>query len=1502
MHLDPVRIAEYDDTNGFSLLMANAATAAVISYAFIPSFSAKVSSYFSKAKTEFNEHAPLLAKKAVNLAGQVLQVASKGAYIGVRTLEELTEEELTDYSDEKGTKLPDTSLTKNYDYLASQDPQFAKCCQLLAEQTSQLYLKSTDKIKHKIYQMRESHPTLGAILDPILFFLGLGNTIESLGWLLDSHQELIVKTIQANILHLVANLIKQSSDPAHPFDDQSFNPLGRLLAVLGSCLEPFEDRLLQIDQMNYADKKQLFKELSQALLAKCFPKGAEDIQLFHSHLPFIGLAKAKLWEFLQEKLPLLLEIVYDMLEPIHLDQADPNWRAHLDERVGVPGAHQVEHLPSFLLQKFVRDDEGALLKRTVEPLLKEQLTGKGIPSAAELSQTVTDYLQSLLLTEDPLLQKMGRFIGQNVMSRLCLNFLKFAPQENNVFVQVLQNWIQGKPAELIVNDIAGQPEQSKELVPLLFQLVGFDQKNNLPFSRPLREMIWPHLQKVQQDILPALISKKLPKWPVFAQRESNKLAIKEWLQDDSLTDTVEEITHVSMEALLKLLLGLYPSLANIMGHFVPLSDEQKQALDAQWQTLLANQNDNLALNQVKKVMWEGLDAFALQILTDLFAEYKEEYELNGPQYLFDQENAQNPSSFAAWLIQKITHAYEKTPFTNITAANLQDFRRAVYLKNAIKQTQDPEEKQVQQAELDQLWVDLKPKFGQLLQQLLTELGYENQTKLPILIPLQPVLWNAMVKFLPKLVFDHAGDVILTLAEKQHDTEVVKALPHGELIQEGCHLLVQDVLKRLPQKLDPLLDALPQNLEPPPLVHLTDRAKKYIGETAKEVAHKTEAAFHPVWQVIHSYLEELVLKIVICLSQMDQAHLEQIKELVKTTKERLAELEKMQESAEKETALQNECQQFTEKLLKWVGIEMEHNLHGIPPAVRPKILKILKEKIAEGLLNAYHIEHHLEHQLAQRFKAVNEVEKELPTSEVALATLALTRRALNQVTQQLSKRVNGQIAAVQGIYQPVKNQLQKLSQQGFETAGWLNQLMTQQVHAPFLEKILNLLNSQTVESYKNQVLEGINPVLTEQVIRILGPLLKKEKEGKAEFDQELLMGVLPILIQHVKHLNQTAQKEGGINLPNFVEVAGQELHPAVQNRTLFYRQQVDLILHIIFPQGKEDLKQLIPDLQLAHDHVDQVWNAVSEKLVEEIPKALDQFIKEETIQTVFISLYENILKSFERPLVKKAGTPEEMNPINPVAQQPHVEAKAKDHIQMKQVKDPHEEERQQQMDGLVGELMIELARFMNLPIDRFENLPNWVKKVMGGNRLERTTAHTIGKAMRKQFNGKLLAKTIQGAVDKLAEKEKILAPIKPPVVAAIEDDVIEPENPVAPVVVHQTHQKAQPSLDDLEKELVEKGLKFNLHLLGERIYEATDVFQHPVFKVIRELTLVIGSFVMTHIVGAFLHLFKLDRWATDYVLTKLKQGREKSIHVLSQPKINEDPIYRSIEALEEVVIK
>lgn len=1503
----------------------------------------------NKVQAEFKAYASPLAKKAVDLTGQALQVASKAAYIGLRTLAEHL-----DASDEKGRKLPETSLTNNYRYLENHDAQFAKCCQLVAEQTSQLYLKNVDKIKNKIYQIGQNHP----ILDPILFFLGLGNTIESLEWLLDSHQELIVKTIQANVLHLVANLIERSFDPAHPFADRQLNPLGRILAVIGSCLAPFEDRLTQMHQMSDVDKKQLFKELSQALLSQFFPRGAEDIQLFHPTIPLMGVLKEKLWDLLQEKLPLLLEHIYEKLEPAHLDQTDPDWRDRFDACVGIPDAHQIERLPSFLLQKFVCDDGGERLKAVLEPQLEKQLEAKGIPSAHELSQTLMGYIQDLLLTQDPVLHQMGRFIEHDLMSRLISNFLQFAPQQDDdtpVLVNLLQSWILGRPLELIVNDIAGKPEQTGEFVQILFKLFGLDQKQTLPLPSQLKELAWPSLQKAQQEILPAFISKKLPKWPVFAQLGQNKLAIQEWLQDPSLTESVKEITQVSMQALVKLLLNICPSLSQKIQTFVPLSSEQQQALDAQWKTLLDNQDDNLALNQVKTTVWQGLEAFVLQIFADIFENYKEECGLNSLQHLFEQDFEETSFSFVSWLTQKITQAYEKTPFENITAADLQAFKRAVYLKNAIKQMQDPVDKQTHQAELDQLWLNLKPKFGQLIQQLLTVLGYENQTKLPILDPLKPVIWNAIEKFLPKLVFDQAGDVILMLVERQHDQKIVEALPYGNLIQEGYHLLVKDVLKRLPGWLDPLLDTIPLKLSSTPLIHLSDEAKQYIGDTAKGFVHQVDPAFNPVWQMIESYMEALFFKFVIGLSQMNQDHLEQVKELVKETKERLVELEGIQDKAERELAVEEECRQFTEKLLKWLGIEIEQNLHGIPAAIRPKLLKTIKEKLAQSLLGVYRIEHQFENQLAQRMKLVPLEEEELPTSEVALATIALTRRTLNKVTQQLTKRVDGQMVGVKGIYQPLNNQLQKLTEKGYKTAEWLNQLVIQEVPTPLLEKILNLLNSQTVEGYKNQILDNINPLLTEKVVRILGPLLKKEKEGKANFDQDLLMAVLPVFTQHLKYLNAAAQKDGGINLANFTEVAEKNLHPAFQDREIFYRQQVEIILQMIFPQGKEDLKQLIPDLHFAHGHLDKVWESVIEKLVGEVPKALDQLLQEKTLEITFTSLYENILKSFDRPVVKKTMNPQkEVQPVTPVKQEnkeekpgtpvsqvnsvqsgqhvqvnPLLEVKAKGKIKG-QEKDLEKVKRQQQMDDAVGELIIELARFMNLPIDRLENLPFWAKMLMGGNRLEQSTARKIGKAMRKQFNGKLLAKTIQGTLEKLTEQEKfnqqmepktspseiVENPLEPqvnaeipnaetPVDAVIKDDVIEQEQPVGYITSQEVLKPQEPikqSLDELERQLVEKGLVFALHLIGERIYEATDVSKHPIFKVIREATLLIGSFVLVHMVATILRFFKVDRFLTDYLLNMIKQGREKTIHVLSQPRLNEEPIYRAVEALEEVITR
>ncbi len=84
----------------------------------------------------------------------------------------------------------------------------------------------------------------------------------------------------------------------------------------------------------------------------------------------------------------------------------------------------------------------------------------------------------------------------------------------------------------------------------------------------------------------------------------------------------------------------------------------------------------------------------------------------------------------------------------------------------------------------------------------------------------------------------------------------------------------------------------------------------------------------------------------------------------------------------------------------------------------------------------------------------------------------------------------------------------------------------------------------------------------------------------------------------------------------------------------------------------------------------------------------------------------------------------------------------------------EEERQNQMDQLIGELVIEVARFIDLPVERAEKLPGWTKRLVDINDIQKKAGRAIGAAIRKQLDGELIAKSLQLVLSKLAQQEYV----------------------------------------------------------------------------------------------------------------------------------------------------
>ena len=200
--------------------------------------------------------------------------------------------------------------------------------------------------------------------------------------------------------------------------------------------------------------------------------------------------------------------------------------------------------------------------------------------------------------------------------------------------------------------------------------------------------------------------------------------------------------------------------------------------------------------------------------------------------------------------------------------------------------------------------------------------------------------------------------------------------------------------------------------------------------------------------------------------------------------------------------------------------------------------------------------------------------------MARASLALTRYVLDQATDTLTEtNEDEEVSAIVELYDPLNIWLGKQKEKGYKVAKLFQQVIVRGVPTPFLASLFDMLDASFAEPYKKEVADWINPVLTDQVIKYMALLLEKEQAGQAAFDQAFIMALLPILTNHLKHINQASQMVGGLNRDNFLDAAGDHLHPAVpltkneeqqklQRQEEFYKKQAQIIFELIFPEGKK----------------------------------------------------------------------------------------------------------------------------------------------------------------------------------------------------------------------------------------------------------------------------------------------------------------------------------------------
>ena len=1202
-----------------------------------------LSSLWEHSGKAYRTYMPHLLQKGIEYTGDALVK-------GVVVLDEVF-----DFANFGGTKDPQASIDKSLERLAQHDQPFSECCEFFADSAASLYIQNEEKIQSKASESinQQSYDWIGKIAK---WFMGLS-------------KDLIAQTIKANILHVTANLADQAYDAKHPFGDRQRNPFGRIISVIGVCLTDFEQGLADIENAPYDQQDDLFgeffEELSAALLAKFFPKGAEDLQLFHHTIP-VKLFKEFAWKILNQKLPELFETLYRETRP--LETQHPGWQSEFEAIADGFEAEQMVTFPSTLFQGYLRPHAGVILDEQ-KPSLAHWLTGKGIQDHTHLAEVLVKYAQEFLLTKDVHVLKMGSFLEKYVMERLLFNLTQYSSDHLDAPLPqlLIQKWVEGDCFRWVQGCLSGHADQSQPFIKgALYDIqepFGFHRKDRFPLPPTLLEPVWPLILQFQQTKLPELLRQGIPAWVVLSNDKKNQKAVANLLGDDALFTSCRKGLPRFIDQLIERVTQSEQSpLDKIAERFPDLDVSSDLAGKVEEQIIGFMEVENPTFKILLEFGKQCTEAFLLQLLADLHARYLDDQALSGIGGLFNDKTANEDEDvaedFPTWLVREAASAFEGLAPDQFSQQEAEALKEAVKLHHAIRYADDPVQKKKDQAEFNKAWVILSPKFEQVCKKLLGTFGYTRAEKLPFPKPAQKLIWNMLHKIFPKVLFNESGWLLQMLLDKNALEAAVEALPHGNFFAKGCKAVTQDLVDHLPDWTDDKIDKVPEGIKKVmPEIEINDETSDSLLLYLRSFLYQTDSAYDPIWNLVEDYLESLLLKIVLRISHLPQTEWEKIKTLIENAREELMALEKLQKGdvtadgteeildEEMETQVSDLemkereiTEQLAEELSQIFGLTGEGDLYGMPSIIRKPFLAQAKRRFAEGLRAIYHLDGMI------RNPSIDEeaFEQHLPLSKVSATVLILTRYVLEKATDHLSSRDDeGTLEFVSTLRPSLEHWLEKLKKRNYQIAGLIEEAVDQEIATPYLARFFDFLDHHENRTVKGQIADWMAPFMTNHLASALQPILDKEKQNSPHFDKALLLALLPIATRHLRHLNQASLTTEGLTPTTYLEAAGNELHPdllakqaagnAQSGPAPFYQNQTKLIFDLIFPNGKDDLIKYLPEMDVDLEQADLLWEMAQTTIATNLPLALDAIFNKEFLIELFNDNLEEVLEKLEQPV-------------------------------------------------------------------------------------------------------------------------------------------------------------------------------------------------------------------------------------------------------------------------------
>lgn len=497
--------------------------------------------------------------------------------------------------------------------------------------------------------------------------------------------------------------------------------------------------------------------------------------------------------------------------------------------------------------------------------------------------------------------------------------------------------------------------------------------------------------------------------------------------------------------------------------------------------------------------------------------------------------------------------------------------------------------------------------------------------------------------------------------------------------------------------------------------------------------------------------------------------------------------------------------------------------------------------------------------------------------------------LYQIYQGCNKSVQGehplwlqdfdQFTKVEGV-----QQLHTLPSKLFQM--WVNQEGQLEKIQPLLERWMQTqqiiggteLSHLLAKSIKNNIMtpntflvkigvfleQLINPLLTEKVLRILNPILKKQQEDK-DLLQKLATALLPLLANHLNDISAAQCRPGGLNFENFVQVAAGHLHPAVSRGGVdkakhrqehFYQPQSDLLLQTLFPGGQEELATIVPGLK--PEQYAFIWKKIETLVQTNLPKIIPQIFNQKFWTKLLVTLFNKVIDKLSAPIELSSRS----------TNNSRIEREAH-RIELS----PAELLLQKQKDLSVGKFVIQGLQFLNLPLNKLDQMPNWLKKLSRWEELKEKTLEAVGRKIRTQFGETFIRDCLQETLKGKRTQGKA--------------------KPIA-----QVNRKKTEDLVELEQELVHVTLHYVFRLLGAKIVQTLDC-SNQVMKKINEAILAIGTVIILKVLAPLLKRIGVEAFIERKLFQKIHALDRQAIEILGQADIHENVIFQAIKAIEQV---